>query len=270
MSQLRQIQNQLFLAGLHQDRDTVDKLMVFCTESPAGDFHYALRIFDYIHEPPLLVYNLMIEALLEKEIQRALDVYKKMQEESKEKPDEATVLDEARDLFEKNPTRDIFLWTAMIKEQEEWIHNYVEENRITEDAEVGKGHSFVDFNYLCTWHECYGGLVEEGRKFFHSMKSTYQIQPKLEHYGCFVDLLGRADRWELVSKERTKMKVLGIKKVPGYTSIEVNGVLHEFIVDDPSHPQMRDIYSMLDAMAKPLMGSKENEMETEILALMNS
>lgn len=38
------------------------------------------------------------------------------------------------------------------------------------------------------------GLVEEGCKHFESMKKKYGIEPKLEHYGCMVDLFGRAGR----------------------------------------------------------------------------
>ncbi|XP_022944963.1 putative pentatricopeptide repeat-containing protein At5g40405 [Cucurbita moschata] len=38
------------------------------------------------------------------------------------------------------------------------------------------------------------GLVDEGRLHFDSMKSDYDIKPQLEHYGCMVDLYGRAGR----------------------------------------------------------------------------
>ncbi|GKB93330.1 pentatricopeptide repeat-containing protein, partial [Tanacetum coccineum] len=37
-----------------------------------------------------------------------------------------------------------------------------------------------------------GGLVEEGWKYFESMKSMHEIEPKIEHYGCLIDLLARA------------------------------------------------------------------------------
>ncbi|KAE9615797.1 putative tetratricopeptide-like helical domain-containing protein [Lupinus albus] len=36
------------------------------------------------------------------------------------------------------------------------------------------------------------GLVEIGRDYFVSMESKYGIVPKIEHYGCMIDLLGRA------------------------------------------------------------------------------
>lgn len=39
---------------------------------------------------------------------------------------------------------------------------------------------------------CHAGLVEHGRRIFKSMKSTYNVEPDIKHYGCMVDLLGRA------------------------------------------------------------------------------
>jgi len=38
------------------------------------------------------------------------------------------------------------------------------------------------------------GLVKEGREHFESMSKVYGIEPQLEHYGCMVDLYGRAGR----------------------------------------------------------------------------
>lgn len=618
MCQLKQIQAQMFRVGLHENMDSLSKLMVICTDSSVGDFHYACKTFNYIHEPCLFIYNLMIKAFVEKgrfreaislfgqlrkdglspdnytypfvlkaigcigelyealkvhgftvktglefdtyvcnslmrmyaelgkvgsfkrlfekmperdkvswnimitsyvkcrRFKEAITVFRRMQEESNEKPDEATVvntlaactalkdlelgkeihsyvlnefilttivgnalvdmyckcgclsiarkifdempvknvicwtsiingyvndgqLEEARNLFEKSPTRDIVLWTAMINgyvqfkhfdeavalfremqvrrikpdkfllvtlltgcaqlgalEQGKWIHGYIDGNNIRVDAVVGTaliemyakcgcieksleifyrlrerdtatwtsiicglamngmtskaldlfeemkkfGARPDDITFIGVLSACsHGGLVDEGRKIFYSMRGTYQIEPKLQHYGCFIDLLGRAgllqeadelirdladqndemiiplygallsacrfygnidmgekiarqlekieysdsslhtllaniyasaDRWEDVSKVRSKMKDLGIRKVPGCSAIEVNGILHEFLVGDPSHLEIREIYSMLDAMARPLSASEENEMETEILSLMNS
>ncbi|KAL0377290.1 UNVERIFIED_CONTAM: Pentatricopeptide repeat-containing protein, mitochondrial [Sesamum radiatum] len=38
---------------------------------------------------------------------------------------------------------------------------------------------------------CHAGLLDYGRKIFYSMKRIYGIEPKIKHYGCMVDLLGR-------------------------------------------------------------------------------
>lgn len=43
---------------------------------------------------------------------------------------------------------------------------------------------------------CHAGFVDLGKKYFESMKSVYNIEPDIKHYGCMVDLLGRAGRLE--------------------------------------------------------------------------
>lgn len=42
----------------------------------------------------------------------------------------------------------------------------------------------------------HGGLVDEGLKFFQKMVNEGQILPDVKHYGCLVDMLGRAGRLE--------------------------------------------------------------------------
>ncbi|KAI3706283.1 hypothetical protein L6452_23912 [Arctium lappa] len=43
----------------------------------------------------------------------------------------------------------------------------------------------------------HGGLVELGRWYFNNLLPRYGIQPRIEHYGCMIDLLGRAGcLWE--------------------------------------------------------------------------
>ncbi|KAF9602304.1 hypothetical protein IFM89_026421 [Coptis chinensis] len=48
--------------------------------------------------------------------------------------------------------------------------------------------TFVGVLLACT----HGALVREAWKFFESMHKDFCITPKLQHYGCMVDLLGRA------------------------------------------------------------------------------
>ncbi|XP_050370026.1 pentatricopeptide repeat-containing protein At4g21065 [Argentina anserina] len=48
--------------------------------------------------------------------------------------------------------------------------------------------TFVGVLYACS--HC--GMVDEGFEYFRVMKEEYQIVPRIEHYGCMVDLLARA------------------------------------------------------------------------------
>jgi hypothetical protein len=48
------------------------------------------------------------------------------------------------------------------------------------------------------------------------------------------------------------MKEKGIQTTPASSSIELKGKVHEFVVDDVSHPQKDEIYEMLDEISKQL------------------
>ncbi|KAG9451305.1 hypothetical protein H6P81_011270 [Aristolochia fimbriata] len=50
------------------------------------------------------------------------------------------------------------------------------------------GVTFVSLLYACS----HAGLIEGGCEYFHKMQETYEIEPSIEHYGCMVDLYGRA------------------------------------------------------------------------------
>ncbi|XP_072978216.1 pentatricopeptide repeat-containing protein At1g08070, chloroplastic-like [Typha angustifolia] len=43
---------------------------------------------------------------------------------------------------------------------------------------------------------CHQGLVDEGRRIFINMEREYGLVPRIEHYGCMIDLLGRAGSLE--------------------------------------------------------------------------
>ncbi|KAL5807806.1 hypothetical protein ACOSQ3_028497 [Xanthoceras sorbifolium] len=48
--------------------------------------------------------------------------------------------------------------------------------------------TFVGVLVACS----HAGKVEEGQRYFKLMKDRYKIEPNIRHYGCMVDLLGRA------------------------------------------------------------------------------
>ena len=66
MTHLKQIHAQIFRISLHQDVITLNKLMAFCTDKFNGNLDYAQKVFDYIQNPSLLVYNLIIKAFVKK------------------------------------------------------------------------------------------------------------------------------------------------------------------------------------------------------------
>uniref|UniRef100_A0A0R0IZS5 Pentatricopeptide repeat-containing protein n=1 Tax=Glycine max TaxID=3847 RepID=A0A0R0IZS5_SOYBN len=61
------------------------------------------------------------------------------------------------------------------------------------DQMLGEGTSPDDVTFVGLLLACtQGGMVKKGRHIFKSKTTSFYIIPKLEHYGCMVDLLGRA------------------------------------------------------------------------------
>ncbi|PON84359.1 DYW domain containing protein [Trema orientale] len=54
------------------------------------------------------------------------------------------------------------------------------------------GFTFIGVLMACS----HAGLVQEGLTYFKEMQDLYGIEPKLEHYACVVDMLGRAGQLE--------------------------------------------------------------------------
>ncbi|KAF2319829.1 hypothetical protein GH714_019465 [Hevea brasiliensis] len=63
--------------------------------------------------------------------------------------------------------------------------------------------TFVGLLNACT----HGGLVEKGRYYFLMMTQNYGIEPQIEHYGCLIDILGRAGKFEEALEVVRGMKI---------------------------------------------------------------
>ncbi|KAF8673896.1 hypothetical protein HU200_048343 [Digitaria exilis] len=62
---------------------------------------------------------------------------------------------------------------------------------------------------------CHTGMVAEGKHHFESMMRVYGIQPTIKHYGCMVDLLGRAGYLEEAEQLISMMPIKADKVIWG-------------------------------------------------------
>ncbi|KAF7824599.1 pentatricopeptide repeat-containing protein [Senna tora] len=65
-------------------------------------------------------------------------------------------------------------------------------------------------------------------------------------YVLLSNIYAAQKRWDDVGRVRKAMKNRDVKKVPGFSYMEVEGKLHKFINGDQSHPNSREIYAKLD------------------------
>ncbi|CAH9099643.1 unnamed protein product [Cuscuta epithymum] len=90
--------------------------------------------------------------------------------------------------------KNIATWNAIISGL--GAHGYVKEainlfeNLLVEENLKPNDITLVGVLSAC----CHAGLLGYGRRVFNSMKELHGIEPKLEHYSCMVDLLGRCGK----------------------------------------------------------------------------
>ncbi|KAJ8447853.1 hypothetical protein Cgig2_015216 [Carnegiea gigantea] len=139
----------------------------------------------------------------------------------------------------------------------------------------------TDVTFLSLLHACsHVGLVDKGVEFFESMSKVHQINPRMEHCACVVDMLGRArllseakdfvdklpvkpgilvwqallgacaihGKWRDRAMAIKRMKEAGLAKETGISWIEIEKNVHSFVVCDRMHPQADSIYSVLAQM----------------------
>ncbi|XP_044487883.1 pentatricopeptide repeat-containing protein At4g21065-like [Mangifera indica] len=64
------------------------------------------------------------------------------------------------------------------------------------------------------------------------------------YYVVLSNIYAEAERWEDVRTVRKMMRNQGVKKTPGWSSISVDGVIHEFVAGDETHPKAEEIFRM--------------------------
>ncbi|KAK6911664.1 DYW domain [Dillenia turbinata] len=158
-------------------------------------------------------------------------------------------------------------------DQGRWIHSYAKKNFIKLDAVLGT--SLVDMGVLLECHDwglamngraedatelffkmrrenlrpnaitfvcvlnafAHAGLVDEGLLLFESMKEMYDVEPEVEHYGCVVDLLGRAG---LLAEAEELVNLM---------PMEPNAAVWGALL---GAPQRGEIYPMVESMIEKL------------------
>ncbi|GMI87784.1 hypothetical protein like AT3G21470 [Hibiscus trionum] len=174
-------------------------------------------------------------------------------------------LGQARSIFEGMSHRKTACWNSMISGFA--IHGKGEEaldffKRMEESNDMPDNITFLSVLSACA----HGGCVDEGMEIFSKME-TYGIVASIKHYGCLVDLLGRAGRLKEAFSLVKKMPVrpndvvwgalLGACRIHMDTNMleqvmqEVGGVDNDLDSGDNSHHVLlSNIYAASDRWEK--------------------
>ncbi|KAK9137287.1 hypothetical protein Sjap_007881 [Stephania japonica] len=100
-------------------------------------------------------------------------------------------LEESIKIFNGMSQRNSVSWNSMIAAFAR--HGYGFEVLKLFEGMRSEGLEPTDVTFLSLLHACsHMGLVKEGMEFLESMTKVYGITPRVEHYACAVDMLGRA------------------------------------------------------------------------------
>ncbi|OAY77719.1 Pentatricopeptide repeat-containing protein, partial [Ananas comosus] len=99
-------------------------------------------------------------------------------------------IDLSRKVYDKMPTRDIVTWNTLIAGY--GLHGLGHEAISLFIAMESERLKPDDITFISLISACsHSGLVTEGKYWFNAMRKIYSIIPRMEHYICTVDLLGR-------------------------------------------------------------------------------
>eukprot|EP01018_Ginkgo_biloba_P035646 Gb_29801 [translate_table: standard] len=100
-------------------------------------------------------------------------------------------IEDAHHMFYKMPEQDLVTWNAMITGYAE--HGHGKEVLQFFETMLRTGVKPDHITFISVLSACsHTGLVDEGWRYFNSMSQDHCIMPRIEHYACMIDLLGRA------------------------------------------------------------------------------
>lgn len=232
------------------------------------------------------------------------------------------VMDEAYRVFKEMPQKTTVSWTTMITGfakqgyGEEALKLFQELERLKESNVRPDEITFLGVLCACS----HSGYVDRGWHYFQSMNQIWGIEPRIEHYGCMVDILSRAGsldeavelvktmpmkpndvvwgallggcrihknvklasyaaqmldtelegdraagycmllsevystarRWQDAHIVKEKIEEMGFRKPSGRSWVQIDGVLHDFVVNDRTHKHACLIYDMLSLITRQM------------------
>ncbi|KAJ8752281.1 hypothetical protein K2173_003917 [Erythroxylum novogranatense] len=158
------------LDGIRPDETTLVSVLSACTHLSALD--QGRWIHAYIKRTSINI-NVILGTTL-------IDMYMKF-----------GFIESALEIFHEMKERRVSTWNALILGLA--LNGLVNEslNMFSEMHESGVVPNEITF--IAVLAACrHMGLVDDGRNYFNSMINEHRIEPNVKHYGCMVDLLGRA------------------------------------------------------------------------------
>lgn len=228
-----------------------------------GDLEKALEVFNSVERKDVFVWSAMIAGLaMHGRGKAAIDLFYEMLE-AKVKPNAVTftnilcacshtgLVDEGRNIFHQMGP--IYGVVPGVK------HYACMVDILGRSGHLEEAMEFIEKMPIAPSASVWGALLASCRLHGNVELAEQACSQLLEldprNHGAYVllsNIYAKNGEWDQVSALRKFMRDSGLKKEPGCSSIEVNGIIHEFLVGENSHPLSKEIYSKLDEVAAKL------------------
>ncbi|TVU16973.1 hypothetical protein EJB05_32978, partial [Eragrostis curvula] len=133
--------------------------------------------------------------------------------------------EDASRVFEEMNDRNVISWTSMISGLAK--HGHAERALELFHDMISAGIKPNDVTYIAVLSACsHAGLVKDGKEHFTLMQKDHGIIPRMEHYACVVDLLGRSglvdEALDFINKMPCKADALVWKTLLGACNVHDN------------------------------------------------
>uniref|UniRef100_A0A6N2LCP2 CBM20 domain-containing protein n=1 Tax=Salix viminalis TaxID=40686 RepID=A0A6N2LCP2_SALVM len=244
--------------------------------SKCGHLEKALEVFYSVERRDVFVWSATIAGLaMHGHGRAAIDLFSKMQE-AKVKPNAVTftnllcacshsgLVDEGRLFF--NQMKPVYGVVPGSKHYACMVDILGRAGYLEEAVELIEKMPIIPS--ASVWGALLGACRIYGNVELAEMACSRLLETDSNNHGAYVllsNIYAKAGKWDCVSRLRQHMKVSGLEKEPGCSSIEVNGIIHEFLVGDNSHPLSTEIYSKLDEIVARLKSTGYVSDESHLL-----
>ncbi|KAL2933746.1 hypothetical protein RDABS01_016865 [Bienertia sinuspersici] len=243
-----------------QELKHVSATAVIDMYSKCGALSSARVVFDMISGKDVILWNAMISSYgIHGHGIAALSVFQEMIK-TNSNPDDATfaslfsalghsgLVEQGRYWFDE--MRNTFKIEAKEKHYACIVDLFARAGKVEEALDLINSMKVHDHG-ISIWGALLSGCHNHKRYSIGEMaaKKVLQLQPDDSGiYSLVANFFASVKKWKEVAEVRKAMREVGMKKVPGYSMVEVKGKLHAFLMDDKSHYQYKQMVNMLEKL----------------------
>uniref|UniRef100_K4D7Y3 DYW domain-containing protein n=1 Tax=Solanum lycopersicum TaxID=4081 RepID=K4D7Y3_SOLLC len=160
----------------------------------------------------------------------------------------------SRKVFNEIPIKDIVSWNSIITryaythlgELQEGTRTNGHVFKVALNLDIFISTSLIDLYGKCEKLSCHGihGNGRVSLKLFNDLLNAVDLE-KIGYYVVLFNTYANCGKCEGVNEVRSLATDKGLKKTPGWSSIDLNNKIEVFYTENKSHPQCHEIYEEL-------------------------